>query len=140
MPGKRVRVTNMTRDRLLGDRIAVADGFWTRLRGMLGRPEPKPGEGLLIVPSRGVHMYGMKYPLDVLLLDRERRVVAVHPRLEPGRRTPMHREARYALELPAGTLEGSETGEGDVLEWTAAVDGASQGGRRSSTRGEPHGT
>lgn len=119
---RRVSVTNRTRDCPLGDRIAVADGFWTRLRGMLGRPEPEPGEGLLIVPSRGVHMYGMKYSLDVLLLDGEGRVVALYPGLEPGRRTPMYRGARYALELRQGALEGTGTEEGDVLEWETSPE------------------
>ena len=94
---------------------------------MLGRPEPEPGEGLLIVPSRGVHMYGMKYPLDVLLLDMERRVVALYPGLGPGRRTPMHRGARYALELPAGSLHGTGTEEGDVLDWNGRPEEEAHG-------------
>jgi uncharacterized membrane protein (UPF0127 family) len=95
----------------------VADRTWSRLRGLLGRPPLEEGEGLLIVPSRGVHMYGMKYALDVLLIDRERRVVATYPELEPGKRTPLLRQARYALELPAGTIEESGTMEGDALRW-----------------------
>jgi uncharacterized protein len=120
---KRVRVENRTRDRLLGDRIAVADGIWTRLRGLLGRPEPEEGEGLLIVPCGGVHMYGMRYPLDVLLLDRERRVVALYPGLAPGKRTRMHRGARFALELRAGQIERTGTREADMLEWVPTERG-----------------
>ena len=108
---------NRARDAELGDRIAIADGWWTRLRGLLGRPALQQGEGLLIVPSKGVHMYGMKYAIDVLLLDRERQVVGAFPELQPGERTPMFRRARYALELPVGTIEGSGTREGDVLTW-----------------------
>lgn len=114
---ERVRVENGERDAELGDRIAVADGWWSRLRGLLGRPPLEPGEGLLIAPSKGVHMYGMRYAIDVLLLDRERRVLATYPGLAPGRRTPLHRRARYALELPEGTIEASGTREGDVLRW-----------------------
>ena len=114
---RRVNIRNRTRDRLLGDQVAVADWMWTRLRGLLGRPELQEGEGLLIVPSRGVHMYGMEYALDVLILDRERRVVALYPGLAPWKRTPMHRGARFALELPVGTIEATGTSEGDVLEW-----------------------
>lgn len=114
---KRIAIHNRTRERALGDRILVADRFWTRLRGLLGSPEPEPGEGLLILPSRGVHMYGMKYPLDVLLLDREARVVATYPRLVPGRRTRVHATARCAVELPVGSIDRTGTHEGDVLEW-----------------------
>jgi uncharacterized membrane protein (UPF0127 family) len=111
-------VVNRTRDRPLGDRVALADGFFTRLRGLLGRPEPREGEGLLILPSAGVHMYGMRYPLDVLLLDRQGMVVATYPGLAPWSRTRMHRGARVALELPVGKIGESGTVEGDLLEWS----------------------
>ncbi len=77
---------------------------------------------MLLAPSQGVHMWWMKYPLDVALLDRERRVVATYTGLQPGKRTRVHRGARYALELPAGTLAASQTDVGHLLEWSE--DGA----------------
>ena len=114
---KRIAISNGTKRRPLGDRVWLADGYWTRLRGLLGRPEIRDGEGMLITPCRGVHMYGMKYALDVVFIDRARRVVALYQQLAPGRRTRVHREARFALELPVGTIQSSETEEGDTLEW-----------------------
>lgn len=114
---RELTVRNATRERELGDRIGLADGFWTRLRGLLGRPEPEPGEGLLITPSRGVHMLGMRYPLDVLLLDEGGTVVASYRGLPPGGRTKVHRAARHALELPTGTIDRTGTREGDELRW-----------------------
>lgn len=122
---KRVVVENPSRERSLGDRISVADRSWTRLRGLLGRPEPTRGEGLLIVPSRGVHMFGMRYPLDVLLLDHEGRVVALYPELAPWRKTRIHRDAHMALELPAGSIERTGTRIGDVLDWDVRLPVAS---------------
>lgn len=132
-----VRVANRTSGVELGDRIAVADGFFTRLRGLLGRPEPGPGAGLLITPSRGVHMYGMRYPLDVLILDADGRVVACYPDLAPGERTAMHRDGRHALELPAGTVAGTDTEVGHDLTWSAAGDQttADAAGNHISSRG-----
>jgi len=112
-----VDVRNETRDRRLGGRVGLADGFWTRLRGLLGRPPLEAGSGLLITPSRGVHTWGMRYPLDVLLLDGARRVVAAYRGLGPWRSTSLHREARHALELPAGTIDRTGTLEGDVVTW-----------------------
>lgn len=114
---KTIRVENGTRDAVLGERVHVADGWWTRLRGLLGRAPLEPGEGLLIVPSKGVHMYGMKYAIDVLLLDRGRHVLAAFQELQPGKRTPLFKRAHYALELPARTIDRSGTREGDVLRW-----------------------
>ncbi len=122
-----VEVGNRSRRSLLGRRVAVADRPWSRLRGLLGRPEPEAGEGILFIPSRGVHMYGMRYPLDVVLADPDRRVVALYRGLRPWSRTRVHRSARYALELPVGTIEASGTREGDLLEWGADVASRSIG-------------
>lgn len=112
-----MRVLNATRGSTLGSRVAVADRWWLRLRGMLARPEPAPGEGLLLTPCRAVHMVGMKYPLDVAFLAPDGEVVALYHALAPRERTAWHAAARDALELPAGTLRDTETREGDVVVW-----------------------
>jgi uncharacterized membrane protein (UPF0127 family) len=114
---KRIRIQNRSRGTVLGERIEVANSFLTRLRGLLGRSGLGEGEGLLIVPSRGVHMFGMKFPLDVLLLDAQRRVAGSYPALAPGKATGMHKGIRYALELPVGMIAATATGEGDSLDW-----------------------
>lgn len=108
-------VTNTHRNRSLGERVRLADRWWSRLRGLLGSAPLETGEGLLLVPCQSVHMFGMRFPLDVAFLDRQQCVVALYPDLAPGGRTRWHREARSALELPAGTLEATATRVGDVL-------------------------
>ena len=117
-----LRVVNAKRNRQLGSRIGLADSWLTRLRGMLGRPAPDRGEGLLLTPCRSVHMYGMRFPLDVAFLDRKGEVVAIYPSLAPGSRPRGHRKGAHALELPAGTLAQSETSVGDVLVWSIISD------------------
>jgi uncharacterized membrane protein (UPF0127 family) len=112
-----LRVVNTGRDRELGTRIRLADGWLSRLRGMLARPAPAAGEGLLLTPCRSAHMYGMRFPLDIAFLNANRAVVAVYHSLPPGSRTNWHRRAVHALELPAGTLARSGTAVGDVLAW-----------------------
>jgi uncharacterized membrane protein (UPF0127 family) len=104
----------------LGERVAVAERWWQRLRGLLGRPALQPGEGLLLTPCRAIHMAGMKYPLDVLFLDEQGTVVALYPGIAPGGRTRWHASARSALELPAGTLEATGTQVGDRLRCSPA--------------------
>jgi uncharacterized membrane protein (UPF0127 family) len=94
---------------------------------MLARPAPLPGEGLLLSPCRSIHMYGMRYPLDVAFLDARGGVVASYPCLSPGARTRWHRQAAHALELPAGTLETSGTRVGDVLTWSVDLSRARSG-------------
>ena len=105
------------RGTVVGRRVRVADGWWSRLRGLLGRPPLAEGEGLLLTPCTSVHMFGMKYPIDVAFLDPDGRVVAAYHRLPPGGRSRWHRDARSALELPAGTLAGLGIAEGEMLTW-----------------------
>jgi uncharacterized membrane protein (UPF0127 family) len=112
-----VRVVNTRHDRELGSRINMADRWLARLRGMLARPAPGPGEGLLLTPCSSVHMYGMRYPLDVAFLDNAGAVVAIYPALPPGSRTRWHSNASHALELPSGALKTSDTAVGDILVW-----------------------
>jgi uncharacterized protein len=88
---------------------------------MLGRPRPVSGEGLFLTPCGSVHMYGMRFPLDVAFLDRNGTVVAMYPSLAPGSRTRWHRNAVHALELPDGALHASGTVVGDVLTWSTTA-------------------
>ena len=117
-------VTNLTRERRIGDRVRLADSWWSRLRGLLGRGPLETGEGLLLAPCRAVHMFGMRYPLDVAFLDRRGAVVAIYHSLAPGSRPRWHRRAAVALEVPAGTLETTDTHEGDALRWGHASESA----------------
>ena len=113
---KRVEAWNESRGTFLAGSVMLADSWWTRLRGMMGRPEPAEDEGMLLVPCRSVHMYWMKYPLDVAFLAPDGRVVAVYHGLEPSRRSKWHGDAERALELKAGRLAATQTEVGDRIE------------------------
>ena len=113
---KMVQAWNATRGTPVAGKVELADSWWTRLRGMMGRPEPTEDEGLLLDPCRAVHMYWMNYPLDVAFLDPEGRVVAVYHELAPSRRSKRHAEANRALELKAGRLADTQTEVGDRIE------------------------
>ena len=75
------------------------------------------GEGLLLEPCRSVHTIGMAYPIDVLFIAKDGRVVKAVRDLKPGRVTWPVLAAHMALELPAGTIEASGTLPGDRLEF-----------------------
>jgi uncharacterized membrane protein (UPF0127 family) len=112
-----LEVRNPVRGTILGTAVGLADGLWSRWRGLLGRRRLAPGEGLLLTPCRSVHMYGMTFPIDVAFADDAGTVVAAYAGLAPGRRTWWHRDARHALELPSGTLAVTGTCVGDRLTW-----------------------
>lgn len=83
---------------------------------MLGRPNPEPGAGLLLDPCQAVHMYWMRFALDIAFLGKDGDVVAVYHELGPARLSGRHKDAMRALELRAGTLEQSGTRVGDRIE------------------------
>ena len=110
-----VKVANVTRDTILGDRVGVADTSLTRLVGLLGRRGLGPGEGLLIVPSQAIHTVAMRFAIDVVFMDRGCRVIHLEPAVAPYRVTGLHWKARSVLELPVGVITGTSTLIGDEL-------------------------
>jgi len=112
-----MRIRNRTRKTLLGSNVRLAASWWERLRGYLGRPAPKPGEGMLLVGCNGIHTYWMTFDLDVLFLDEKGTVLESVRSLRPWRKTRRVRGARYVLEVPAGTIDSSKTQVGDELSW-----------------------
>ncbi len=94
----------------------LADNFWTRLRGLIGRPPLEPGQGLLILPSNSVHCFFMSYPIDVIYVDREDRVLKVDEAMKPWRVGKPVFGARYVIELPAGEAARRDVRPGDELE------------------------
>ena len=111
-----VRVLNTTKGTMLGKRIDVADSSVSRMVGLLGKSGLAPATGLLIMPSQAVHSIGMRFPIDVLFLDRNWKVVHAHPSMVPYRITGFHWKARCVLELPVGAIAESCTSVGDELQ------------------------
>jgi uncharacterized membrane protein (UPF0127 family) len=96
------------------ERCVVADSFFTRLRGLLGRRELSRGEGLLIRPGSSIHTWFMRFPIDVVFLDRELRVVRVAADVGPWR-LRWGKGARQVLELAAGEAAARGIEAGDRL-------------------------
>ena len=109
---------NQTRQVHLATDLAFAQTHWTRLRGLLGVSEGdfRNGCGLWIRPCRGVHTLAMRFPIDVVYLDRAGRVVHIEHNLQPWRFSPVRMQAASVLELPSLTLARTETALGDHIE------------------------
>jgi len=101
----------------VGSRVAVAESWWQRLRGLLARPRMQTGEGLLLLECGSVHTIGMSYPIDVAFLDAEGMVVR-NVTLRPCRVGVGGPGAVHALELPAGRLDETGTAPGVRLSWS----------------------
>jgi len=101
-----------------GETIATvwhARGYFSRLRGLLGR-SLQEGGGLLLTPCSAIHTIGMGYAIDAVYLDRQGRVLRVDESLKPGKILPQQRGARHVLELPDGCAKRRMISTGDLLE------------------------
>jgi uncharacterized membrane protein (UPF0127 family) len=110
-----VQVLNATKGTVLGDSVAVADTSLRRMVGLLGRAALEAGTGMLIMPSQAVHTIAMRFPIDIVFVDRNWRVVHLQPVLVPNRITGLHWRARCVLELPSGAIAQTGTAVGDQL-------------------------
>ena len=118
---KAIRVVNATQGAVLGDSIRVAETGLTRIVGLLGEGKLLAGDGLLIVPSEGVHTWGMQFSIDIAVVDGNWKVIAVRHDLRPFRVTRIFWKAAAVLELPNGVLHSTSTAVGDTLAFEAAA-------------------
>jgi uncharacterized protein len=93
----------------------VADGWWTRFWGLMGRKHLPEGLGLWIKPSSSVQTTFMRFPLDLVYLDADCKVVRTCPRVPPWRFSFGGSGAHTVLELAPGALERVNLGMGDRL-------------------------
>ncbi|HQR03486.1 MAG: DUF192 domain-containing protein [Proteobacteria bacterium] len=100
-------------------RVWKTASAWERMRGLLGRPPLSEGQGFLIDPCPSVHTFGMGYPLDLVFLGPDYRILKQVSRLPPWRLAGCG-GARATLELPPGSLTTLRLGNGEALAWRAA--------------------
>jgi uncharacterized protein len=112
---RHVFVYNKTRETFLAFRVKVADSILGRLIGLLGRRSLQPDSGVWIVPANAVHTIGMLFSFDLVLIDKNFKVVGLRELVRPFRVTWPERHAESVLELPAHTIFRSRTKIGDQL-------------------------
>ncbi len=106
---------NVTKGTVIATRVQWATGAAKR-RGLLGRDHLHLHEGMYLVPCQWIHMFGMRFPIDVAFLGSDGRVLALHHALPANRLSRLVLRAEGVLELAAGALRASDTEVGDVVE------------------------
>lgn len=113
-------VINLTKQTWLATKVHKADNFLTRLVGLLKRKTLGPEEALWLMPSKGIHTIGMKFPIDVVFLNKQHQVIGLTAGLPPYRLSSVHLRGYSVLELPNGTIKKSSTTIGDQFEISLA--------------------
>jgi hypothetical protein len=107
---------NLRNGKELSNNVEVADSLLKRMKGLLGKDELIVGEALWIKPCMSIHTFLMKFPIDVVFLDNKNQVIAIRKNMVPNRMTRLYLKSASVLELPAGTLDATDTRVGDEIE------------------------
>ena len=108
-------VYNATRECFLSLNVKAADTMLSRLRGLIGRFRLKSDDGIWVVPSQGVHSFGLLFPIDLIYLDENGEVIHLVEHFRAFQIGPIKTKAESVLELPTHTIYSSQTQLGDRL-------------------------
>jgi uncharacterized membrane protein (UPF0127 family) len=114
-----LRIVRQQDGAVVAQRARIADGFLSRLRGLIGTTRFPEGEGLLFPRCNSIHMWMMSIPIDAVFLGKCEggwRVLSAHPGLRPWKLLPVgNGKAEDVLELPVGTVDRLSIRAGEVL-------------------------
>lgn len=113
---KFITIINTRNNKELGNKIGLADNPWYRFTGLMGKKAITADEGLLLTPCNSIHMFFMKFSIDVVFIDRNKKIIRIVENLKPWRLSPVVFMTQSVLELPAGTISKTESQVGDILE------------------------
>lgn len=117
---KTVRVLNSTRNSVLCERCQIADSFWARGKGLLGRASLPADEGIWLSPGGSIHMFWMKFPIDVVFVTRDDVVADFVENIAPGKTYVAKDKGAgkpfAALEIAAGQIAARGLAIGDQLK------------------------
>jgi len=111
-----VKAYNRRSGKYLASEVVAATTVFKRMKGLLGRDSLSAGEALWIKPCKSVHTIGMRFPIDLVFLDRDFKVVGLKENIPPNRFSSFVFRASGVLELPVGTIAWSETESGDAID------------------------
>ncbi len=111
-----LEIINLDNGEQVASRCYLADSFFTRFKGLLGKKEMSEGEGLLIKPCSSVHTLGMKMIIDVVFLSYDYQVLHIIEEMKPGKVSPVIKKSCSVLELPPGQVQRSGLKIGHYLK------------------------
>lgn len=110
-----MKIINKTNSNILADNVKIANTPFSRIKGLLGKGKFSQGEALILDPCNSIHMLFMRFPIDVLFVGKDNRVAKAIPSIKPFQITPIYFKAKFAIELPVGTIQSTSTQQGDCL-------------------------
>ncbi len=107
-----MKIFNVTKDKLIAGGAEEANNIVQKSIGLIGAAKAKP---LILQAQFGIHTFGMRFPIDVLVIDKEHKVAALKESLAPFRFFVWNPKYSLIIELPAGTIGKTKTSIGDTI-------------------------
>lgn len=111
-----LQLINKSKNNLIVKNLFLANSFWSRMKGLMWKKDLTEDEGLVLVPCNSVHSMFMRFPIDLLFLSREFKVIKIIERFKPWRATPIIRDCYQIVELKAGVVSKKGVSVKDELE------------------------
>jgi uncharacterized protein len=108
-------IVNTTTGEVIADKVKIAQTFVSRSVGLLDRVSLLKGEALVINPCNSIHMFFMKFSIDVLYLDKNNRIIKIVTDLKPWRLSQAL-FAQKVVELESGTIAQMRIKCGDIVK------------------------
>lgn len=108
-------IINKTKNKTIANVVCLADTPLKRMKGLLGRKSLGVLEAMVIKPCNSIHTFFMRFPIDVLFVDKNSKVVKGIADMPPFRLSPIYLASQFVVELPAGTIQSTNTTEGDQI-------------------------
>ena len=111
-----VQIINATKGTVVAQQAGLATSLGQRIKGLLGRNSLSANEALILRPCASIHTFFMRFPIDVLFLDKNMQVTRLIQNLPPYRLSPTVWGSQMVVELPTGKISQTDTQIGDKLE------------------------
>ena len=112
-----MKIVNLTKNTVLAENAIVANTVFKRIKGLLGKKEINIGQALILKPCNSIHTLFMRFPIDVVFVEKRNRVVKIISCLKPWRLSGIYLTARLCIELPVDTIRSNLTSAGDTLSF-----------------------
>lgn len=110
-----MKLYNSTQNNLIAGDVQVAENYFSRNIGLLSRKSISSNEGLVIKPCFSVHTFFMKFPIDILFVNKKNEIIALYENVKPWKILPIHFSSRYVVELAVGQIAVNNICLGDII-------------------------
>lgn len=110
-----MNIYNSTQNKLITGDVKIAEDFFTRSIGLLSKKSLSQDEGLIIRPCCSIHTFFMRFPIDVLFINKKNEIIALYENVKPWRILPIHPTSNYVVELPAGQISVKNICLSDII-------------------------